>query len=171
VLKMLLAALRSRKANRGFTLIELLVVVAIIGLLAAFAVPKLFEAINKSKGAQGAADLKTISAALERYYFDNNKYPIPTGASSTAKADSVKAALAPYLKGSTTYANGFGKGFFYGTDAAGTGGYVLVDAKNTSLAVTVCGQSWTPSATLEANASITDYTTCSTPTGMAMETN
>lgn len=165
-------ALRNRKASRGFTLIELLVVVAIIGLLAAFAVPKLFEAINKSKGAQGAADLKTISAALERYYFDNNKYPTP------ATATAFRTELAPYLKNSTTYANGFGKGLFYATDTNGTAGYVLVDPKNaTGTNIVVCTNgagtdvTFDVDADLQVSTDVSDFSTCTTPASMAMETN
>lgn len=115
---------RFRRSEEGFTLIELLVVVAIIALLATFAVPKLFEAINKSKKAPAQADMKTISGALERYYMDNNEYP------NGADLDAIKDQLhAGYLKASTSYTNGFGRGYIYVSDANGTF-YVLIDAMN-----------------------------------------
>lgn len=166
----LLLALRNRKASRGFTLIELLVVVAIIGLLAAFAVPKLFEAINKSKGAQGAADIKTISAALERYYFDNNKYP------TSATAAAFKTDLGPYLKKATTFANGFDKGFFYGTDSTGTGGYVLIDPQNSAGPHNaICGSAvnWTVGSAVVVNSTLTkaQIDGCTVPTGTILDTN
>lgn len=175
-------ALRNRKASRGFTLIELLVVVAIIGLLAAFAVPKLFEAINKSKGAQGDADLKTISAALERYYFDHNAYPVPVGANDAAKMTDLKTKLAEYLKKGATLKNGFGQGFFYGTDATGTAGFVLIDPKNEQGTYSsVCGHTgldWTPSASMTFSAALTstEISACALPTtgvgkDMRLETN
>ena len=119
---------RLRKAQGGFTLIELLVVVAIIALLATFAVPKLFEAINKSKKAPGQADMKTISSAMERHYFDKSAYPI--GATGAAGVTAVKNSLAGgYLKSGTTYKNGYSKGYIYVSDSAGSF-YVLVDPQN-----------------------------------------
>lgn len=117
---------RLRKAQGGFTLIELLVVVAIIALLATFAVPKLFDAINKSKKAPGQADLNTISSALERHYFDNTEYPNGTD------ADDIMTALkGGYVKSGTTFVNGFGKGYVYFSNAAGSF-YVVVDPRNYS---------------------------------------
>jgi type II secretion system protein G len=119
---------RLRRAEEGFTLIELLVVVAIIALLAMFAMPKLFEAINKSKKAPGQADMQTISSALERYYLDQNTYPIGSA------ANTITSALGNgYLKAGTTYKNGFGLGYIYVSDAAGSF-YVLIDGQNTPAA-------------------------------------
>lgn len=116
---------RLRRSEEGFTLIELLVVVAIIALLATFAVPKLFEAINKSKKAPGQADMQTISAALERYYMDESEYPVG------ANAAAIRGVMATgYLKSGTTYKNGYSNGYIYVSDADGAF-YVLVDPMNT----------------------------------------
>jgi type II secretion system protein G len=124
--------------EEGFTLIELLVVVAIIALLATFAVPKLFDAINKSKRAPGQADMQTISGALERYYLDQSSTQYPAGT-----AAQVKTALTSngYLKSGTSFYNGFQKGYIYMTDANGSF-YVLADAQNTASTVNLtlrCG--------------------------------
>jgi len=59
----------------AFTLIELLIVVAIIGILAAIAVPNFLNAQIRSKIARAEADLTAISTALEMYRLDNNAYP------------------------------------------------------------------------------------------------
>ncbi|HEU4400622.1 MAG TPA: type II secretion system protein GspG [Candidatus Polarisedimenticolia bacterium] len=61
--------------QKGFTLIELLIVVAIIGLLAAIAMPNLMNALQRAKQAKTVADMREIGAALEKYAVDNNTYP------------------------------------------------------------------------------------------------
>ena len=54
--------------------IELLIVVAIIGILAAIAVPNFLNAQIRAKVAQSVSNMKAISTALEMYYIDNNTY-------------------------------------------------------------------------------------------------
>ncbi len=58
----------------AFTLIELLIVVAIIGILAAIAVPNFLNAQMRAKIARAEAELKTIQTAMEMYRIDNNAY-------------------------------------------------------------------------------------------------
>lgn len=61
--------------NKGFTLIELLIVVAIIGILAAIAVPNFLNAMVRAKVARAEADIRNMTTALETYKLDNNAYP------------------------------------------------------------------------------------------------
>jgi type II secretion system protein G len=61
--------------KRAFTLIELLVVVAIIGILAAIAVPNYHDALVRGRVAQVQIDLKTLGFALQSYRMDQNRYP------------------------------------------------------------------------------------------------
>ncbi|RJP26873.1 MAG: prepilin-type N-terminal cleavage/methylation domain-containing protein [Candidatus Omnitrophota bacterium] len=65
---------------KAFTLIELLIVVAIIGILAAIAVPNFLNAQMRAKLSRVKADFRTISTAMSMYQLDNNAYmPDPGG--------------------------------------------------------------------------------------------
>ncbi len=61
--------------RNAFTLIELLIVVAIIGILAAIAVPNFLNAQVRAKVANARADMQALGTALEMYRMDNNHYP------------------------------------------------------------------------------------------------
>ena len=62
------------RRNRGFTLIELLIVVAIIGIIAAIAIPNLLNAVQRGKQKRTMSDLRTVATAAESYAVDNNQY-------------------------------------------------------------------------------------------------
>ena len=63
------------RRDRGFTLIELLIVVAIIGIIAAIAIPNLLNAINRGRQKRTMADMRTIATSIEAYAVDNSFYP------------------------------------------------------------------------------------------------
>ena len=63
------------RRQKGFTLIELLIVVAIIGIIAAIAIPNLLNAINRGRQKRTMADLRSLATAIESYQVDFNFYP------------------------------------------------------------------------------------------------
>lgn len=64
------------RRRRGFTLIELMIVVAIIGILAAIAIPKFAELIRKSVEGSSKGNLGALRSALTIYYGDmEGTYP------------------------------------------------------------------------------------------------
>ena len=63
------------RSRRGFSLIELLIVVAIIGILAAIAVPNFLGAQIRAKVARVKTDIRAIAQAHEMYNLDRNTYP------------------------------------------------------------------------------------------------
>lgn len=67
--------MRIRLNKKGFTLIELLIVVAIIGIIAAIAIPNLLNAIQRGKQKRTMADMRAVGTAVEAYAVDNNLYP------------------------------------------------------------------------------------------------
>ncbi|MBD3265552.1 prepilin-type N-terminal cleavage/methylation domain-containing protein [bacterium] len=60
--------------KHGFTLIELLIVVAIIGILAAIAVPNFLNAQMRARVARVVSDMKAYAMAEEQYRLDNNQF-------------------------------------------------------------------------------------------------
>ena len=109
-----------RKNQSGFTLIELLIVVAIIGIIAAIAIPNLLNAIDRGKQKRTMADIRSIGTACEEYSIDNNFYPVQTSQAAVGGGGAVDSVLEPTYIKVVPDNDGWNRAIMYGSATGGT---------------------------------------------------
>jgi len=80
------------KDEKGFTLIELMIVIAIIGILAAIAIPQFSAYRTRSFNAAANADLRNAATAQEAYFVDHQSYTNVVGDLTGSKYGFVTSA-------------------------------------------------------------------------------
>ncbi len=136
--------LRFHRKSKGFTLIELMIVVAIIGILAAIAIPRFANLIDRAREARTQGNLGAIRSAMAIYYGTTDGVWPPTIAGLAVVVapgpylDVIPTVLLPAYTGHTahdetdneTTTAGDSGGWFYNS-AAAVGGVVNVDCTAT----------------------------------------
>ncbi len=90
---------RALRGGDGFTLIEVMVTVAIVGILAAIALPSYSVYVKRSKIVEATNNLSDMRTRLEQYFYDNRQYP----GACIASAPGPAAAGSIYLPGTMQY--------------------------------------------------------------------
>ena len=121
--------MKALKDSKGFTLIELLVVVAIIGILAAIAIPQFAAYRQRGYDSRANSDLRNAATAEEAYFATERVYK--GGSLSTGflpgfvKSDTVEGSMTanagsnPTFDGTSKSTSGTGKVFSYDSAAGG----------------------------------------------------
>jgi general secretion pathway protein G len=110
-----------RRAS-GFTLIELLIVIAIIGILAAIAVPNLLAAVQRGKQKRTLGDMRALATAIEAYHVDHGMFPAAGCAPGsfvtlgTELDASSFTALSPTYIAQVPSRDGWGRFLYYRVD-------------------------------------------------------
>lgn len=78
------------QAQQGFTLIELMIVVAIIGILAAVAIPAYQDYTIRAQVSEGLALASGSKTAVTEYYSSRGKFPSKNASAGLAKAASIQ---------------------------------------------------------------------------------
>ena len=96
-------------SSRGFSLVELLIVCAVIGLIAAIAIPNLVNAIQRGRQARTMGDLRSLATSVGMYQQDYAKFPIQNSLGSITNIEDI---LIAYMGGYNSR-DGWQRDFMY----------------------------------------------------------
>jgi type IV pilus assembly protein PilA len=113
-----------KEGQKGFTLIELMIVIAIIGILAAIAIPQFVAYRQKGYNTQAKGELKSFYTACQAYFAD---IPTATGDCTTAR---VAGAFIPSGAVTITPDGGMGMAGTTASHNAGTSTYTIGSSGN-----------------------------------------
>ena len=104
-----------RRNRRGLTLIELMIVIAVVGILAALALPSYFDSVRKGRRSEAIAALAQVQQAQERWRANRSSYAVSLTAAPSATPPGLGMSSATTSGGLYTLA----------VDAADATGYTL----------------------------------------------
>jgi general secretion pathway protein G len=113
---------RPSGANSGYTLLELLIVLAILGLLAALAAPKVIGYFERSKTRAAEIEVSNLAGALDLYRLDTGHYPTSEEGLQALIVKPKNAAHwhGPYLTRTDGILDPWGRPYIYTPPSAGS---------------------------------------------------
>lgn len=121
---------RNPSDERGFTLIEVMIVVAILGLIAAIAIPNYSSYINRARRTEAQTALQDAAQFMQRFYAANNRYDTSVSGTNVSLPVSLR----------TIPANSSGAATYYTlTVLAAANTYTLTATPSNVMASDACG--------------------------------